>query len=46
MQGEWTGELRCRERIGGFLVQTPLGPRPGVRTQSRNEAPGVIRVKI
>ena len=45
MRGEWTDGLRWKEQIGGFLVQSPLGPRPGVRTRSRNEAPGVIRVK-
>ena len=33
-------------RIGRFLVQTPLGARPGLGTQPRFEAPGDLRAKI
>ena len=32
-------------RIGRFLVQTPLGARPGIGTQPRYEAPGDLRVE-
>ena len=30
-------------RIGRFLVQNPLGTRPGLGTQPRYEAPGDLR---
>ena len=33
-------------RIGRFLVQTPLGARPGLGTQPRYEAPGDLWVEI
>ena len=33
-------------RIGRFLVQTPLGARPGLGTQPRFEAPADLRAKI
>ena len=32
-------------RIGRFLVQTPLGARPGIGTQPRYEAPGDLQVE-
>ena len=32
-------------RIGMFQVQTPLGPRLGLVTQTHYEAPGDLQVK-
>ena len=37
--------LRRYVTIGRFLVQSPLGARPGLGTQPRYEAPGDLRVK-
>ena len=37
--GDWPSGSRCFEWIGRFPAQTPLGPRPGLGTQPRYEAP-------
>ena len=35
-----SGLRRCNQRIGRFLVQTPLHAQPSLGSQSRYESPG------
>ena len=43
-RGEWSNGVAIR--IGRFLVQTPLGARPGLGKQPRYKAPSDLRVEI
>ena len=44
-RGEWSSGLSVVIRIGRFLVQTPLGTRPGLGTQPRYKIPCDIRIE-
>ena len=46
LRGEWLSDLGVIIRIGRFSVQSPIGARPGLGTQSRYEVPGNLRIEI